>query len=188
MPCRLAQFEGVQKGRRPLGCENVVTPALTIGAAAPHVVQDSRLGYRRPRLGRRALSTDLSQRRPQEVRHSLLRRVGPPKPFDQFRLPVSANRAVASECRQHLLVAEVLRPGLELLWGTTGALAKLHQSVADGVGIEIGQARPLKRFPEQLAYRRGGGPGVAVDPGCDEAAIRAGPCLLYTSPSPRDRG
>jgi hypothetical protein len=55
-------------------------------------------------------------------------------------------------------MAEILTPGLELFRRPAQLLPKLHQSVAERVRIEIGQARADKCLPEDLPYGFGIGP------------------------------
>ena len=63
------------------------------------------------------------------------------------------HRAVACESGQHLFVAQVLRPRLELFRRRADLFAKLDQSVPDRVGFEIRQARTLEPLAENAADR-----------------------------------
>ena len=68
-------------------------------------------------------------------------------------LPFPGYGAVAHECRQDLLVAEVLAPGLELLRRPAKLLSQCRQRLAEAMRIEIRQVRPCKRFLKDAPYR-----------------------------------
>jgi hypothetical protein len=70
-----------------------------------------------------------------------------------IRLPFPGHRAVAHECRQDLLVTQVLAPGLELLGRVTKLLSQCRQRLAEAMRIEIRQIRPFKRFLKDPPYR-----------------------------------
>ena len=54
-------------------------------------------------------------------------------------------------------MAEILAPRLELLRRPAQLLPELHQCVAEGVRIEIGQSCPDESLPEHFPYRFGVG-------------------------------
>ena len=68
-------------------------------------------------------------------------------------LPFPGHRAVAHECRQDLLVTEVLAPGLELLGRLAKLLSQCSQRLAEAMRIEIPQIRPFKSFLKDPSYR-----------------------------------
>src|SRR3984957_10285054 len=68
-------------------------------------------------------------------------------------LPFPGHRAVAHECRQDLLVTEVLAPGFELLGRLAKLLSQCRQRLAEAMRIEIRQIRSFKCFLKDPPYR-----------------------------------
>jgi hypothetical protein len=117
----------------------------------------------RARLGRKARRCQL----PRAIRVNTL---SLPVPLNEksghcsndFGLAAAINIPVASECRKHVLVSEILGPCLLLL----GRLAKLPAEESEGlpktVRIEIGQARRHERLLGDGPDRTGVAPVLAV--------------------------
>jgi hypothetical protein len=55
---------------------------------------------------------------------------------------VAAHVTIAAKRRQHVLMAEILRPGLILLWRLAFLSAEQRQRLPEAVGLEIRQAAP----------------------------------------------
>src|SRR5262245_29298105 len=72
--------------------------------------------------------------------------------------------AVATKCRQHVLMAKVFAPRLELLWGVAQPLAELHQRVPERMRIKIGQPRVGEGLPKDLSDRLGIRPEAGLKP------------------------
>lgn len=70
------------------------------------------------------------------------------EPADQFRLPRGGHLPVAGECRQDVLMPEVLTPSLELLGRPADALTQLRQRLSKAVGVEVWQPRCRESVPE----------------------------------------
>ena len=72
--------------------------------------------------------------------------------------------AIAAKGREHLLVAEILAPGFELLRRPAEPLAELDQGVAEGVRIEIGKPRADERLPKIFRIGSALGPEAGLQP------------------------
>jgi hypothetical protein len=77
-------------------------------------------------------------------------------------LPVPRDCAIAREGCQHVLVAKILAPGLELLGRLAELLAKTRQRLPKAVGVEVGQARLREGGFEDLADRTSIRPVLAL--------------------------
>src|SRR5208282_643469 len=64
--------------------------------------------------------------------------------------------------RQNPFVSEVLAPSLELFGSFADILAESDKGVSEAMGVEIWQASPFKRFPEDRADRRSTAPVTPV--------------------------
>src|SRR5687767_6260471 len=108
-----------------------------------------------------------------EVSDLVRRRVRPAEPLDDLALPMLVDAAVARQGRHHLLVAEILAPGLQLLGRPAALLPNTSERVAEAVRVEVRQARPLERRPENASYRVGIAPVPPLEPARAEECVLA---------------
>src|SRR5262252_2620547 len=76
--------------------------------------------------------------------------------------------AITRKRRQHVLVAQVLRPCLVLLGGLADLAAEERQSLAKAVWVEVGQTSRGKGVLENRSDRAGAAPVLTVEPRCLE--------------------
>jgi hypothetical protein len=76
---------------------------------------------------------------------AFLHELGRAKCADDLRLPMRSNVAVARKRRQHIVVAEVLRPGLVLLRRLADLTSQQCQGLPETVWVKIGQAGRCER-------------------------------------------
>jgi len=87
-------------------------------------------------------------------------------------LPVPCNIAIARKCRQHVLVAEVLRPCLVVLRRLADPTAKERQGLTEAMRVEVGQAGRREGILENLSDWADAAPVLAVEPRCLETPVR----------------
>jgi len=63
---------------------------------------------------------------------------------DDLALTSIAHLTIANEGCHYLIMANILAPCLELLWGQAGSLAEPDKRVSKAVRVEIGQTRTFK--------------------------------------------
>jgi hypothetical protein len=81
---------------------------------------------------------------------------------NDFTLPLGGDLTIARKRREHLLVAEVLAPGFELLRCAAKLLAQLSERLPKAVRIEVGQTGTCEGILENLPYGTGTAPVFAV--------------------------
>jgi len=94
---------------------------------------------------------------------------------EDFCLPVACYDAVASKRRQHILMAKVLAPCLQLFRRAAKGLPERHERFPERVRIEIGKAGIFKRGSEYFAHRTRIAPMLA---GQEQSGGREVACLV----------
>jgi hypothetical protein len=87
--------------------------------------------------------------------------------------PVAAHVAVAAKGRQHVLMPEILRPGLVLLGRFAFLPRKQRQRLPKAVRVEVRQASRGEGLPEDGPDRSGTTPVPAIQAHCPEPKIVA---------------
>src|SRR5262245_45013688 len=93
------------------------------------------------------------------------------KAANDLRLAIAANVPVARERRHHLIMPEILRPGLVFLGCFANAAPQKCQRLPKGVGIKVRKSGRRECLPEYLPDRTGAAPVLAVQPRCRKPEI-----------------
>lgn len=96
--------------------------------------------------------------------------LGRAKRADDLALAVLSDIAIARKCREDVLMAEILGPGLVFLRRFADLAAEKRQRFPKAVWVEVWQAGSCERVLEDLADGTGGAPMLALETRCLETA------------------